>query len=259
MFGLPVPIDAKWVTGPFITYEETLKTVKFSDEDGWARITFENLDSLRVSRGEYDPYKSDRTLESPLYWVYEVLPSPWLLERYTYEKTHYGDGAYEFSGDVDEMLRDFSHYVFTFDDQFVEALSPGIWFERIASLESNPELSPTHPFRNLERPVKADVFEAYGIVCEVWPNPRPLREILKDAELCSQKLLQFAPVFEGYPHPSWTLAVRVRHGKIKSSLKPVMIGREGATFDGVASLDDAVPYIEQWLKEVAERRKQMGL
>jgi len=76
----------------------------------------------------------------------------WLLERYEYEKTHYGQ-AYEFNGDVDEMLRDFSHYVFSFHDQFVEALSAGIWVERFDESSDTEKVSATHPLRVLPRPM----------------------------------------------------------------------------------------------------------
>lgn len=51
--------------------------------------------------------------------------------------------AYEWTGDVDEMLRDFSHYVFRFHDQFVEALSSGIWFETFEHSIDDAELSAT--------------------------------------------------------------------------------------------------------------------
>ncbi len=101
MRGIRVPVMADPVAGPTVTYGEELPSgreltsIKFlTDEDGWARVTFEHLDSIRVSRGEYEPYPSDWKPGDELHWVYEVAPSSWLLERYEYEKKHYGR-AYE--------------------------------------------------------------------------------------------------------------------------------------------------------------------
>ena len=263
MLGIPVPLIADPVAGPTVTYGEVLESgeeltsIKFlTENDGWARVTFENLDSIRVSRGEYAPYPSDWKPGDPLHWVSEVVPSPWLQERYEYEKAHYGQ-AYEFSGDVDEMLRDFSHYVFSFHDQFVEALSSGIWLEPLDKSSDSETVSATHPLRALPRPTTPDLIEAYGMVCEIWPNTRPMNQILEDAKLCSQKLLQFALVLDGVPNISWTLAVRVRYGKVRSSLRP-SIGPVRAIFEGVASLEHVRPHVESWLREVMERRKRMG-
>src|SRR5688572_11460476 len=100
LFGIPVPVIADSVAGPTVTYGEVLPSgeeltsIRFLTRDGgWGRVTFEHLDSIRVSRGEFDPYPGDES-----YWVSEVVPSPWLLERYEYEKRHYGE-AYEWTGD----------------------------------------------------------------------------------------------------------------------------------------------------------------
>jgi hypothetical protein len=263
MRGFRVPVMADAVAGPTVTYGEELPSgreltsIQFlTSDDGWARVTFERLDSIRVSRGEYEPYPSDWKPGDEIHWVYEVAPSSWLLERYEYEKKHYGR-AYEFTGDVDEMLRDFTHYVFTFHDQFVEALAAGIWIEMVDVSDATPELSPTHPFRNLPRPKNPDLIEAHGLHCEIWPNTRPIDELLEDAKLCSHKLLQIASVLDGNTNVFWTLAVRVRDGKVRSSLKP-SIGKVRATFDGVAGVEDVRPHVESWLQEVKERRKQMG-
>ena len=260
MVGIPVSISADSVEGPTVTYRELLKSggtltsIKFlTDDEEWARVTFEHLDSIRVSRGEYDPYPRERQPGDPYHWVSEVVPSPWLLERYDYEKRHYGN-VYEFNGDVDEMLRDFSHYVFSFHDQFVEALSAGIWLER---LDESNEVSATHPLRTLPRPTTPDLIEAHGLVCEIWPNTRPMDQLVEDAKLCSQKLLQFVLVVDNIESISWTVAVRNRHGKVRSSLRP-SIGPVRATFEGVAGLEQVRPHVESWLQEVRERRKRMG-
>jgi len=248
MLGIPVPVNADSVAGPTVTYREELKSggtltsIRFlTDDDEWARVTFEHLDSIRVSRGEYDPYPRDWKPGDELHWVSEVVPSPWLLERYEYEKSHYGQ-AYEFNADVDEMLRDFSHYVFSFHDQFVEALSAGIWFQRLDESSDSEKVSATHPLRSLPRPATPDLIEASGLACEIWPNTRPLDQILEDAKLCSQKLFQFALAVDNVQSISWTLAVRVRHGQVRSSLRP-SLGPVRATFAGVATLEQVRPHV----------------
>ena len=263
MLGISVPVIADPVAAPTVTYGEALKSgetltsIKFlTNDDRWARLTFEHLDSIRVSRGEYAPYPSDWKPGDQIYWISEVVPSPWLVERYEYEKRHYGQ-AYEFNGDVNEILRDFSHYVFTFHDQFVEALSCGIWLERFDESSDSESMTATHPLRALPRPTTPDLIEAHGMTCEIWPNTRPMDQILEDATLCSQKLLQFALVLDSVQNISWTLAVRVRHGRIRSSLRP-SIGSVRVMFDGVASLEHVRPHVESWLREVMERRKRMG-
>ena len=263
MLGIPLPVTADPVAAPTVTYHEILKSgevltsIKFLTVDGgWARVTFEHLDSILVSRGEYDPYPRDWKPGDQSHWVSEVVPSPWLLERYEYEKMHYGQ-AYEFTGDVNEMLRDFSHYVFRFHDQFVEALSTGIWLERFDESSDGQEVSATHPLRDLPRPTTPDLIEAHGLAVEIWPNTRRMDQILADARLFSQKLFQFALISDNIANLSWTLAVRVRHGQVRSTLRPG-IGSVRATFEGVASLEDVRPHVESWLQEVMERRQRMG-
>ena len=77
MLGFPVPVIADPVAGPTVTYGEELTSIKFLTRDGgWAGVTFEHLDSIRVSRGEFDPYPSDWKPGDQLHWVSEVVPSP---------------------------------------------------------------------------------------------------------------------------------------------------------------------------------------
>ena len=257
MIGIAVPVIADSVEKPTVTYGQGPTSIKFlTQDDEWSRVTFENLDSIRVSRGEFAPYSRDLKPGDPYHWVSEVIPSPWLLERYEYEKTHYGQ-AYEWTRDVDEMLRDYSHYVFTFHDQFVEVLAAGIWFEALDDGIAVEKPGATHPLRDVPRPAQPDLLNVHGIACEIWPNTRPIDQILEDAKLCSQKLLQFAPVLDGNVTAGCTLTVRVRHGAVKSYLRR-SIGRDVATFDRVAGLPDARPHVEEWLAQIAKRRKEMG-
>lgn len=52
--GIDVPLEADSVAGPGVEYGEAMRAIHFITHDGrWGRVTFERLDSLRVSRGEY--------------------------------------------------------------------------------------------------------------------------------------------------------------------------------------------------------------
>ena len=255
--GISVPVVADSIERPIVIYGDGVTTLNFvSSDERWGRVTFEKLDAIRVARGEYTPYTSDWKPGDPTHWVAEVVPSPWLHERYEYEKLHY-KGSYEFQGDVDDMVRDYSHYLFTFHDEFVEALAAGIWFETSDDRIVGKDIAVDHPLLNLAQPSEPEMIEAHGIGCEIWPNLRPTGAILRDAELCSQKLFQFAAQLDGSASVSWTLAVRVRNGRIQSRLKN-SLGALKATYDGIATLSDVRPHIENWLKEVKERRIKMG-
>ena len=128
--GIIIPIDADSVLSPQVYYADQLTGIYFTTEDDqFGRITFENLDSIKVSRGELIPYEDDCKEGQSYCWVLKVKDSNWLSERHQYEKRTYGS-TYELGGYVDEMLTDFNHFVFRFHDQFVEAISRGFWFEK---------------------------------------------------------------------------------------------------------------------------------
>ncbi|HRI70016.1 MAG TPA: hypothetical protein PK156_37560 [Polyangium sp.] len=261
---LIAPITANSVDWPIVTYGN-LTAVNFPLDDseepnpGWGRITFEKFDALRVCRGEYMPYeirRAEEGEENPWSWIWTVSDSPWLLERYTYEKKHYGT-AYGFGGDVDEMLRDFSHYVFQFHDQFVEVLADGLWFETSPHNLGDSPPRENHPARDLPESTVVEHFTAHGLVCQVRKNPQPMEAIVSAAAYASQKLYQFGALLDGDARPSWTLALRIRHGKPTFGLRE-FFGRAAQEYDNVPTLTDIRPRIETWLGEVSERRKSLG-
>ncbi len=252
-----MPVERDPVEKPFVAYGGGPASINFVTNHGrWGRVTFEKLDSIRISRGEYEPYPSDWKPGDELYWVSVVASSPWLRERYEYEKQHYGE-QYEFTGDVEEMLRDFSHYLFSFHDQFVEVVCAGIWFEVSEEFLGNSDPSADHPLLDLPPSESPDRFEAHGITCQVRRNTRPLDHVLEEAKLCSQKLLQFAAELDGSASVSWTLTVRVHDGVMRTHLKDYF-GHVKQSYDGIPALEDVRPHVEEWLQEVHERRKQMG-
>jgi hypothetical protein len=125
-----VPLEPDTIAAPILKYRQGATTVNFGTSDlGWGRLTFEKLDSIRVCRGEYSPYPRADKDGIDYSWVSTVSDSKWLRERYDYEKRHYGK-CYEFKGNVEEMLSDYIHWVFSFHDEYIEALSAGIWFCR---------------------------------------------------------------------------------------------------------------------------------
>ncbi len=252
-----VPLLADSIDSPIVQYGGALTAVHFATDDGrWGRITFEKLDSIKVSRGEYKPFPRAPIERNEFHWVTTISDSAWLRERYEYEKMHYGN-AYNFGGNVDEMLDEFSHYVFSFHDQFVEAIAAGIWFESADTMLGERVLDSTHPLNGLANVEPAERFEVSGIVCLVRRNPLPLGEIEGAARLCSQVILEVGAELDGRSSTSWSLSRRVRNGVGKSFLRGYF-GNAVEVYDGIPSLFEIRPRIDQWLAEVRERRRQMG-
>jgi len=256
---LPAPITANSVDWPLIHYGGEVNALNFTLDDseeenpGWGRITFEKFDALRVCRGEYSPYEVSRE-ESDWSWIWTVEDSPWLAERYAYEKKHYGT-SYGWGGDVDEMVREFSHYLFRFHDQFVEVICAGFWFETSPRCLRDQKPGPLHPASNLPASSVIDTFEAHGIKCQIWKNPRPIEALVTEAAFGSQKLFQFAPELDGETRPSWTLSLRIRDQRSFVTLET--FGRRvEARYQNIPALEQIKPVIEKWLGEVAQRRMQ---
>lgn len=255
--GLEVPLVADSVDSPIVQYGGALTAIHFTTQEGrWGRITFERLDSIKVSRGEHEPFLHAPNERDQFHWVTTISDSAWLRERYEYEKLHYGS-AYNFGGNVDEMLEEFCHYVFSFHDQFVEAIAAGIWFESDDTMLGERDLDSAHPLNGLANVEPAERFQDSCIVCLVRRNPLPLSEIELAARLCSQTLLEVSAELDGSSSTSWSLTRRVRNGVGKSFLRGYF-GNSVETYQGIPSLSEIRPRIDQWLAEVRERRRQMG-
>src|SRR5262249_19250350 len=218
-------------------------------------ITFERLDSLKVSRGEHEPFPPFPDDPDAFHWVTTICNSAWLRERYEYEKRHYGE-CYNFNGNVDEMLDEYAHYVFSFHDQFVEAIAAGIWLEVHDELLGDRDLDSTHPLSGLSHLDPAEFFEGWSIRCFVCRNPLFKDEIDGAAGLGSKTVLEVGAELDGSSRASWILTRRVRHGTGKSFLRDYF-GNVVETYAGIPSLAEIRPRIEHWLSEVRERRRQM--
>lgn len=255
--GLEVPLKADSVDSPIVQYGGGMTAIHFTTDEGrWGRITFERLDSIKVSRGEYEPFPPAAADADSFHWVTTVANSLWLQERYEYERRHYGR-AYNFGGNVDEMLTDFSHYVFSFHDQFVEVLAAGIWFESAETMLGNRDLDLDHPLKGLAHIEADEKFENNGITCQVRRNPLSNDELKRRARLCSQTILEIAAELDGQAGTHWSLTLRLRNGIGRTYLRNYF-GHQVATFEDSPDLSVIRPPIDKWLEEVRERRRQMG-
>lgn len=250
-YPLEVPLVADSIDSPIVVSGGSVTAIHFTTKDRrWGRITFEALDSLKISRGEHEPFPAAPDDPKEFDWVATISNSAWLRERYEYEKKHYGL-SYNFGGDVNEMLDEFSHYVFHFHDEFIEAIAAGIWFESSETRLGEQDLNATHPLRGLADIEPIEQFESSGIVCLVRRNPLPEEEIERGARLCSQVILEVS--LSGSSRADWSLTRRVRNGVGKSFLRD-FFGNSVETYEGIPSLSEIRPRIDTWLSEVRARR-----
>jgi len=253
--GIEVPIEPDSVLTPDVYYGNQATGIYFeTDDNHFGRISFENLDAIKVCRGEYLPYDYSYNDGGPFYWAYRIENSDWLSVRYSYEKDKYGT-AYEFGGNVKEMLTDFSHFLFQFHDQFVEVIARGFWFEKSRTILLNQPLSEGHPFLDLPE-TNLEKFIAHTLTCQVRVNPLPIEHLVKNARYCSQKLFQFALELDGSASVNHTVVLFYRSGQLSCVLRGYF-GRPVVEFDGIPTLEKVKPFIEKYMEEVLQRRKAM--
>ena len=254
---IAVPLEADHVESPVVRFGDPFTAVFFliepfnfvvgpSEEQqkpAWGRITFEGLDSIRCSQGEHMPY----ACEEYAAWVYEVSDSDWLIERHEYESKHYQT----------PLLDEYHHYLFCFHDEFVEAIAKGIWLEPTGP-EMSDDVAEDHPLNPLSVDLPAERFVLHRLHCELRKNPLPLAEIVEASKLCSQKLFQFFLTLEGKRSESYAALLRTHNGRSKTRMGACWPHRKGVAVDGVAEVADMMPAWEAYIREVAERRKEMG-
>lgn len=239
-------------------------TVSFVNRDERAvRATFERWDALRVCRGEYLPEAfTPSHAPEPGRWpsFFVVQESPWLLERYAYEKEHYAN-AYGLGvgSSVEEMRTDFDHYLLQFHDEFVEVIAGGIWFELSDLPLVAGEWQPDHPLLDLGPEHVVESFTYKGLSCELRRNPRALPVLRQRALLCAQAVLAFALGLDGRAAKvSFTLSLRERYGRTTCIWRS-SLGSEQQRFDRIPSDDELRARFTAYLDEVIERRTQRGL
>ena len=262
---------------------ETQSAIQFEVDDGrFGRVMFENLDAIRVCRGEWSPYDIDESVYQDIGnasyhgeryadvrlpgWVFTVPQSRWLFERYLYEREHYGD-QYEFGRDVDEMLCDFRHYLFLFHDEYVEAIAKGIWIDVINGPKETAPMGSEHPFMGLSEGFESRTLQVHGKELEVRVNPKPIEILVDDARLCSQRIIGVAYArkntcvgsfsaleLEGEGEllnrwrPDWKLSLRYRDGRPISILEEGFFAPPVFEVEGVAGLELVAEYLEHRLK-----------
>jgi len=254
---IPIPIIADSVLSPDFLYDDYHTGIYFkTSDDKHGRITFENLDAVKICRGEIMPYPFDYSQGVRSAWVYHVQNSRWQQERFNYENEHYGH-AYEFGGDVTEMQIDFKHYLFSFHDQFIEVIARGFWYEKSESSLFKKPLTEGHPFLPLPT-TNMEIHAAHNLKMQIRKNPKPPQQLTQDAQYCQQKLYEFAiDVGDGDARVTNTLLLSCRGGKAISTLRGYF-GRRGAEYEGIANLEEVMPFIDTYMKEVYERRRQSG-
>lgn len=253
--AIKIPIIPDSVLSPDIYYGNDITGIYFETCDNqFGRITFNNLDAIKVCRGEMLPYEYKWGTDERGTWVFRIENSKWLAERFNYEKEHYGD-SYEYGGNVNEMLTDFTHYLFSFHDQFVEVIARGFWFEKSERSLFRQPLQLGHPFLNLpETDVK--ILEIEGVKCKLIFNPLSMDNLIKNSQYCPQPLIEIATEFDGKYSIRYILFIMQRQGKLISVWRQ-FLGRTIFEKDGVASFDDIKPFIDKEIFEIVERRKQI--
>lgn len=251
---IKIPIIANLALDPDFFYGDCTGIYFVTEDNKFGRITFENLDAVKICRGEVMPYEFDYKLYEQGVWIYQIENSNWQKERFNYEKKYYGN-TYEFCGDVNDMLTEFKHYLFQFHDQFIEIIARGFWFEKDDHSLFEKELTEGHPFLPLPTE-NMKIMEAYSLKSQIRINPKPQELLAYDAQFCSQKLFEFALELDGTAFVDNTVLLLYRNGKIVSKLED-SFGRKIMEFDRFINLEQIKPFIEKYMKEVYQRRKNM--
>ncbi|MGD1841043.1 MAG: hypothetical protein ACFB0B_09125 [Thermonemataceae bacterium] len=258
---IKIPLIADNVLSPQVHYgsgyhKEPITGIYFNTKDDFfGRITFENFDSLKVCRGEMLPIDYDWGTHERGVWIFKVENSRWLLERYQYEKKHYGD-AYEFGGDVEEMKTHFNHYIFSFHDQFVEVIARGFWFEKNEETLFGQPLQTGHPFLSMANS-QFFTFEAHGLQYRYWINETPIADLINQAQFCTQILMEFALELDGNARVDHTLTLTLDEEEKAVTHLCGYFGNKKVSFSTIADLEDVKPYLKKHMKEVFERRLKM--
>jgi hypothetical protein len=243
--ALDVPLAADSVAPPRLVYggldlasdagrNDSYTAIYFAVAGGGSlgRVTFERLDAARAARGETLPFDitPPRTAGD---WVFTVDESPWLAERDHYEMQRYST----------PLLETHQHYVFQFHDEFAEAIAEGIWLD-IAD-PARPYARPSrHPLAELDPGLPCERFgSASGIEWELRRVPRSDAELVRDSQLCSQRLYQLNLVLDGRSREGASIWLRTRNGHtISRFIRPWPAG-ELARREGIAHPGD---FAESW-------------
>lgn len=249
---IKIPVTADYVLSPDFVYGKDTGIYFRTHTDNYGRITFENLDAVKICRGEIMPYEFDYSSADQYTWIFVIENSRWLKERFRYEKKHYGS-AYEFGGDVYEMMTDFKHYLFSFHDQFIEVIARGFWFEEAEESLFQKDLTQGHPF--LPLPESGEYLTVQSITSQIRSNPQPKEQLIYSAQFCSQKLYEFTLELNGKTYAAYTVFISYRNGKLISILRS-FLGRQEMTYEGFVDLEQVKPYVEAYLEKIYHQRNK---
>lgn len=242
--GILIPIENDIIDRPIVSFTARLTSFCFiTNDEQHGRITFDSLDSIKVSRGEFLPYKENWKESDPYYWVYKIEDSKWLKERYKYEKKHY-ENCYGFGGNVDKMLTDYTHYLFRFHDEFVEVITKGFWFEKNSKSLINQPLSLNHPsLKSVGN--KVETIEIKGKKIKIVSNELSLEEMKKNSKFHEQRALEFyKEENDGEFSEIFTLFIFQRNKIITSNLR-APFRNNIFTKKGIMDINDIKPFLEK--------------
>ncbi|MHC5309146.1 hypothetical protein ACYSNM_03545 [Myroides sp. LJL116] len=246
---IKIPVIADLVLSPVVIYGTEFTSLNFETEDQeFGRIVLDKLDAIKVCRGEILPYAFQESMQQidEVVWVFKVKNSKWLQERYAYEKKYYGD-SYEWGNSVEEMLSDYSHYLFAFHDEFVEVLAKGFWFEQAPSSLVGRPLPVNHPLQKLTTTCIDDLHIGQKRYVLKF-NPLDIDVLAIQAEFCQQVL---AEVWNGDFEDGYAeAAVRLKYvnQEFVCFYQPAF-GKAVPFKKGIATREDIVSYLRQRSEE----------
>jgi len=233
---IKIPLIRDNVLSPEVHYSPDLLHAIYivTEDDTFGRITFESMDSIRICRGEYEPFKYKWSKNSDIdIWIYEIKNSSWKQERYLYEKKHYGK-TYEFGGSVEEMLTDFKHYYFNFHDEFIEVIAKGFWFEMSDKPLFKQPLEKNHPFSPINsKKAKIEIFDKY----KIFYNTKSKKELIKNAHFCTQTLMEFRWLDSEFETTAYSYQVFYKEEVLYSKLSQ-SFGKDIFCTKGIVKFDD---------------------
>lgn len=135
-----------------------------------------------------------------------------MAERHDYEFAHYQT----------PLLGSYQHYLFSFHDEFVEAIAQGIWLDQ----PEHPTAPPTdHPLAEFPQSVAAESYlSRSGRRWELRRTMRDAQDLLLASNLCSQRLYQFNIVLEDRSSPGAGVFLRTRQGVTRTRMARDWVG-----------------------------------
>jgi len=244
-----IPVIADYVMSPTVIYGENFTCINFETQDEkFGRITFENMDAIKISRGEMPAYHDPTEIDDYMVgtWVYSVENSKWLQERYQYEKKYY-ENSYEWGNSVEEMLTDFKHFYYRFHDEFVEVIAKGFWFEKADEPFIGKAISANHPKQMFETEYQEEI-NIDGKKYKFKLNSQDRETLTKNAQFYSQKLIEVWQEFSNDHFLFGSLRIKNNNGEVVSYFQPTF-GKNEVIQKGVSTVEDLKKHLNKIQKK----------